>query len=546
MTQSKVARPPAPSVKAGSRRVSSHPHLFAGHFDGASWQAWRVILKAMFGLPLAEDDAAFFRRVTQREGVPTRPARELWAIVGLRGGKSRVAALLAVWLGCFKEYTLTPGERGVLMVLAADRRQARVVLGYIVALIDAVPMLSALVERRTADAIHLKTGISIEVYTASFRSVRGYTVIAAICDEIAFWRTDESANPDTEILNALRPAMATVPGSILVCISSPYARRGELWKAHRQHYGQDSDMLVIQAETRTMNPTIRQDVIDRAYAEDDAVASAEYGAQFRRDIDGFISAEAIAACVTPGLHELSFMAAPDGPDHYVAFTDPSGGSRDSFTLAIGHEVMRDAQPVVVIDCLRETRPPFSPEAVVTEYAALLTDYEIVIGDRYAGEWPREQFRKRGITYELARRPKSELYRDALALLNSEHIELLDHGRLIAQLGALERRTTRGGRDSIDHAPGGHDDLANVVCGVAVAVLTAPRAYGVGQALTDDAGPIVLTLEDAERELARRRAARAALRTRSEVRPVGWVTAPIEDEPGGVLSEWDPWATERPE
>jgi hypothetical protein len=31
---------------------------------------------------------------------------------------------------------------------------------------------------------------------------------------------------------------------------------------------------------------------------------------------------------------------------------------------------------------------------------------------------------------------------------------------------LERRTARGGRDSIDHAAGAHDDLANVVAGLA--------------------------------------------------------------------------------
>ena len=161
-------------------------NLFGGQFDTATSGAWLVTLKALFGLPMTEVEAGTFRRITRRAGAPTRPARELWAVVGRRGGKSRIAALLAVWLACFKRYALTPGERGVLMVLAADRRQARVVLGYIVALIDAVPMLSALVERRTAEALHLANGISIEVHTASFRAVRGYTVVGAIADEISF------------------------------------------------------------------------------------------------------------------------------------------------------------------------------------------------------------------------------------------------------------------------------------------------------------------------------------------------------------------------
>ena len=58
----------------------------------------------------------------------------------------------------------------------------------------------------------------------------------------------------------------------------------------------------------------------------------------------------------------------------------------------------------------------------------------------------------------------------MPLLNSNRIELLDHPRLVAQLCGLERRTARGGRDSIDHAPGAHDDLANAVAGAAALAL----------------------------------------------------------------------------
>ena len=431
--------------------------LFQGQFDG-SWTTWRVVLTALFGLPMTEDQATVFRGLTGREAPPTHPARELWAIVGRRGGKSRIAALLAVWLACFRRYTLAPGERGVAMVLAADRRQARVVLGYIVALIDAVPMLSALVERRTAEGLHLGTGISIEVCTCSYRTVRGYTVVAAICDEISFWRTDDAANPDTEILNALRPAMATVPESLLVCISSPYGPRGEVWKTHREHYGQDGDVLVIQADTRTMNPTVPQAVIDRAYAEDSAVASAEFGAQFRRDIEGFVSREAIDGVVVPGRRELP----PTPRVRYVAFVDPSGGSQDAMTIAIAHWDGTRA----VLDAVREVRPPFSPEVVVTDFATVVHEYGLnqVHGDRYAGVWPPDEFRKHGIAYRVSERTKSIIYSELLPTVNSGRVELLDHRRLLAQLAGLERRTTRSGQDSIDHAPRAHDDLINAAAG----------------------------------------------------------------------------------
>jgi hypothetical protein len=90
------------------------------------------------------------------------------------------------------------------------------------------------------EAITLANRVVIEIGTASFRTTRGYSFAAGLCDEIAFWRQDEtSANPDVEILRALRPGMASIPGSILMLASSPYAKRGELYAAFRRHFGKD-------------------------------------------------------------------------------------------------------------------------------------------------------------------------------------------------------------------------------------------------------------------------------------------------------------------
>jgi hypothetical protein len=77
-------------------------------------------------------------------------------------------------------------------------------------------------------------------------------------------------------------------------------------------------------------------------------------------------------------------------------------------------------------------------------------------------------RKHGVAYEPAEQNKSQIYGELLPLLNSGRIELLDHTRLAAQLCNLERRTSRGGRDSIDHPPHAHDDLANAASGALVA------------------------------------------------------------------------------
>ena len=137
-----------------------------------------------------------------------------------------------------------------------------------------------------AESFDLSNRVTVEIHTASYKSTRGYTLAAAICDEVAFWPQENSTKPDAEILAALRPGLASIPGSILICASSPHSRRGELWNAYRRYYRKDgAPVLVWQAPTRVINPSIRQRTIDEAYEVDPSRAAAEYGAQFRTDVE---------------------------------------------------------------------------------------------------------------------------------------------------------------------------------------------------------------------------------------------------------------------
>ena len=196
-------------------------------------------------------------------------------------------------------------------------------------------------------------------------------------------------------------------------------------------------------------------------ALDPARASAEYPGIFRTDVERFLSREAVQACVSLGVHER----APIKAHSYIAFVDPSGGSSDAMTLAIAHK----EGETEILDAMRERKPPFSPKPWLrsSRLSSSPTVAAKVCGDRYAGEWPREQFQKRGVFYEPSERSKSELYVDLLPLINSGAVDLLDNDHLVRQIVSLERRTSRGGRDSIDHSPGAHDDLANAVAGALV-------------------------------------------------------------------------------
>ena len=398
--------------------------LFGTWFPGESWNNWEVFLRAVFSLPMNNGQLDRFERSTDRQ---TDNPQEAWVVAGRRAGKSLLSALVAVYLACFKDYekSLVRGERATVMVIAADRRQARVVFGYISGFLNSVPMLASMIRRSTKESIELDNRVTIEVHTASFRAIRGYTVCAAICDELAFWSSEDSANPDTEILNALRPAMVTIPASLLICISSPYARRGALWEAYDRYFGvEDDQVLVWQANTRSMNPTVSAEFVAEAMARDPQAAAAEYLAEFRRDVESFVNRETVAELVDRGVQR---RAAVYGCE-YRAFADPSGGSQDSMTLAIAHREGDRA----VLDVMLEQRPPFNPEMVAREFSALLQKYQVgfVQGDRYSGNWVREAFRRHGITYHVSDKTKSMIYGDFLPLLYAGRVRLLDQPRLL--------------------------------------------------------------------------------------------------------------------
>jgi hypothetical protein len=430
--------------------------------SGADWRAWRAFLAALYGLPMSDHELEVYKRCTGRAEPPKGASREAWVIVGRRGRKSAIAALIGVWSAAFKDYSgfLAPGERGVVPILAKTKAEAKQIHSYAKAILSTGALSALLQGVPTAETIELTTGVDLEIRAATITAGRSRTVVAALLDELAFWRSDESATPDREILRGIRPAMTTIPNALLLGLSSPYAPRGVLWESFQDHFGKNSNVLVWKADTLTMHdsPQIRAEV-DRAYDEDPVAAAAEYGGEFRADVQAFVTPEAVDAATAHGRMELP----PVSGERYFAFCDPSGGSKDSFTLAIAHS---DRGLRVVVDLIREWPAPFSPSVVVRELGQELKRFglRMVTGDHYAGEWPADLFRTELIAFDVSDAAKSEIYLDFLPLLNSRLVELLDNRKLKTQLLALDRRTSRVGRDSVDHPPGGHDDVINAVAG----------------------------------------------------------------------------------
>jgi hypothetical protein len=385
---------------------------------GESWAPWRVVAKCLDGQgdTLSRDEQALYEACTGRTRVPTDRPAEFVGIMGRRSGKSRFAGAVATRAAGLQRYPLAPGEKAVVGLAAADREQARVLLEYATAPFEAGdngraagPQLADLVRRRTRWGLDLATGTSLEVRTASFGRIRGRTYAAVIADEVAFWASDDGANPATEVLTAVRPGLVTLDGPLVV-ITTPYGKTGPPFEAFSRYFAKDdAPVLVWRSASRVMNPTIPERVVLDALERDEASARAEWLGEFRDDLSSFIDRATIEACVVPGRRALP----PRAGVLYAGFVDPAGGS---------------------------------------------------------GVWPTEGFRAHGVTYAAAPVPKRDAYRDTLPHLNAGNVELLDHPRLVAQFAGLERRTARSGKDSIDHPPHAHDDLANAVAGLVRHVL----------------------------------------------------------------------------
>ena len=447
------------------------PNLF-GPFLGddlSSWRGWLAALRAVYGLSISSDfGRSMIRSCTGRD--PDRLSRDGFAealfLCGRRSGKSRAAALIGAFEAVLSghEKKLSKGERGVVAILAPSKSQGRIVRDYLRAIFES-PLLAAEVAGESEDGFALVSGTRVEIMAGHYRTVRGYTLLAAIVDEIAFFGLDEEAKvrSDTELIAALRPGLATVGGR-LIGITSPYARKGWCWNAYQRHFGNNAaNTLVWNAPSRTMNPTLPQSVVDRALAEDLARAKAEWLGEFRDDVASFIDRPLIDRLVVSGRRELP----PQPGVSYVAFADVSGGRGDEAALCVAHRTGR----VVVVDLLRRYPSPHNPHEVVQRMAAEVERYGCrrVTGDNYAAEFVARAFSGSGVGYAKCEKNKSALYLELLPRLCSAEIELPDDERLVGQIAGLERRTRSGGKDVIDHPPGGHDDLANAVAGAADAV-----------------------------------------------------------------------------
>ena len=170
------------------------PELFQPWFKGPSWEPWRCVLRAAYALPMSVSDKAFLQAVAAREP-PTKRVKELWTIVGRRGGKDSIASLIVAHTAALFDGSdrIRPGERPLCLCLAVDREQAKIVLGYIRSYFQQIPLLAGMITRQTQWGFELSNGVDVAVLANDYRSIRGRTILCAVFDELAFWSAEDSA-----------------------------------------------------------------------------------------------------------------------------------------------------------------------------------------------------------------------------------------------------------------------------------------------------------------------------------------------------------------
>ncbi len=459
-----------------------HPKVFEPFMgdDLSSWKSWLVALRVLYGLPVqSKFGRNLIKQCTGRDPdkLPKAGFQTALFLTGRRSGKSRIAAVIGAYAATLAgaESRLQKGEQGIVPVISPSKRQSDVVKKYLRAIFDTPVLRKEITSDRKDSGFTLKSGNQVETLSADWRKCRGMTLLACVLDEICFFATEQETRvrSDTEVVRAIQPALATTQGR-LIAISSPYAKRGWTYNQYKKHFGNNkSPVLVWNAPSRVMNPTLPQAVVDAAMAEDMAAAKSEYLAEFRDDISAFLSIEVIENLVVKDRRENT----PNSDLRYYAFADLSGGRNDSAALAVAHRVKRK----VILDALKVWRAPHNPHAVIANMADVLRHWGLnrVIGDNYAGEFAASAFQSNGIQYRKCEKNKSQLYAELLPVLCAGEIELLDDELLVKQLAGLERRVRSGGKDIIDHPLHGHDDAANALAGVAVTAARPIKIVGAG-------------------------------------------------------------------
>ncbi len=438
----------------------------AGLLHENNWSlAQRAAVKAIYGLPLDDEEMVIYRKATGRSEYPRVEQDEATFICGRRAGKtSRVACGIAIF-EAFRLHGVPTGEHAYIAIVAPVKRQAKIAFRFLRNFLLDSPLLKKYVLKIHKDEIELSNGVIIACWPCNLVTVRGSSVICAILDEVAFWQHEEtSANPEAEVLDALRPSMATLSNTKLIKISTPFRKEGLLWDEYQRR--NELGHFVWQLSSAEMNPSISAAFLEKQRNRGEEKFRREYLAEFTDHVSRWINSNVLDACIAKGTTELP----PRKGVRFVAAVDPAF-KRDDFALCIAE---RANDGTISLALLRtwtgKPNEPLGFEAVCREIARILKSYGIntLVGDQHCAAVIAQAFLKLGINYReftFTTASKMDLFTNVKHLLLQRQIQLLDDPELLRQLRGLEEHRTSSGNVEIRTAARVKDDL---VCATVLA------------------------------------------------------------------------------
>lgn len=467
-----------------------------------------------------------------------RARHELILVLGRRSGKSTLSAIIAAYelykllcRGAPQLYYGIPSSSEIrVLCIANDKEQASIVYSDMAGYVDNIDFFKSAITNNTQTFVRFQTDQDRKKYgdggrgtlVATFKSsiakgLRGRGIICYILDELAFFINDGKSSAE-QIYRAINPSIAQFSPKDpkdrhrplgpsegrAIAISSPDARDGffyHLYQMSLTNSKASENMLMIQAPTWEVNPTLSKEYYEVEYHKDPRSFMTEHGAEFSDRVRGWIEdATDLTDCIDPASRPilrgepremffcgLDFGMVNDGTA--VALTHLKNGK---VNLAY-HEAWYAGKD------WREVNPHL--QAPLTEYARRLKDItrlditeiaewlrmlstkffiESGVFDQWAGPIFEQELHKRGLRQFEMRQfsvmDSSHAFHTAKMFMFSRQLTLYDypvvqqlseetvtkHSPLVTEL--LELQSTSGGKNIViveaPNVAGKHDDMSD--------------------------------------------------------------------------------------
>jgi hypothetical protein len=372
--------------------------------------------------------------------------RVLIARVGRQGGKSTTMCRLGVAEALYGRHVIPHGTVATVAVVSVDRPNAGDRLATIQKILTALGVPWGPLESEGRGVQLRKSPIAFRVYTATVAGVSGGTCIFAFGDEVSKWRDLRTgANPATEVLASLKPALVTMPNAKLVLISSPLGRLD----LHAKEYerGKVGKQMTAFAPTWVANPTVTEEWTHGEEANESKWRREYAAIPLEEDEEGLLSAVQLdrstrAELVLPRIAGHS----------YVAAMDPATRG-DAWTLVVATRRWVAGRLKRSVVRAREwhgtSSKPLDPEVVLAEIAAELAAYGVtsVSSDQASADALRAIGRRHNLTVHIepsTAQNKLTRYESLASWASAGELELPPDPQVRADLLAVVKKLTPNG------------------------------------------------------------------------------------------------------